>query len=134
MPARALCNIRAGSGLYSEHGEHNTQYVYTMCGVLHEKRSRNWLRVLFAPAVTREGHMSCNCAYRLPFAQIVYIYISTHAAPRENKPQPTILAPVPCLHEFSIRGYKYIQRVYTVFCVSIYCHCCCRRRRRRCFL
>lgn len=27
---------------------------------VHEKRSRNWLRVLFAPAVTREGHMSCN--------------------------------------------------------------------------
>jgi len=66
----------------------------------------------------------------------IYIYISTHAAPRENEPQPTILAPVPCLHEFSIRGYKCIQRVYTAFCasVSMYCHCRCRSRRRRRFL
>jgi len=128
---------RARSAIYALGADYIANTESTICGVLHEKRSRNWLRVLFAPAVTREGHMSCNCAYRLPFAQIVriYIYISTHAAPRENKPQPTILAPVPCLHEFSIRGYKYIQRVYTVFClsISIYCHCCCRRR-RRCFL
>jgi hypothetical protein len=72
--ARALCNIRAGSGLANTESTVYV-YIYIICGVLHEKRSRNWLRVLFAPAVTREGHMSCNCAYRLPFAQIVFVYL-----------------------------------------------------------
>lgn len=58
---------------------------------LHEKRSRNWPRVSFAPAVTREGHMSCGrvAVVSSAFLQIVQdAYTLLH---RENKPRQRAL-------------------------------------------